>query len=617
MTTSTNTPLAEADGAVVDPEQLRRATLASSVGSALEYYDFYIYGLASALIFGPLFFKPLGEDGALIASFATYGVGFAARPFGGMVFGYIGDRFGRKMVLILTIGLMGTASFAIGLLPTYEQAGMLGAVLLVTLRILQGLGAGAEQAGATTLISEVAPRRRRGFFASLPFVGIQLGTLLGAGTFALIAMADKAVLEGWLWRVPFLASVLLVVVAIFIRLRLKETPVFQELEKHKSVVKNPIGQLWKHSKKNVLIGIGLGVLLQPGAGTGISQEAKYAGKSGDWWAFLTGLFPKNFLGLGATTTVTDGVATTAVSFNVLQILVIAIAVGIAALKVGKAAEPFLALNASALAVIQKVLWWIIRIAPLGTVGLIGNAVAVYGWDTIGSLGKFTVAIYIGLALVLFVVYPVLIRSHGLSIRQYYSGVWPAVQLAFVSRSSIGTLPLTQRVTERSLGVPRAYASFAVPLGATTKMDGCAAIYPAVAAIFVAQFFGIQLDFTQYLLIALVSVLGSAATAGTTGAVVMLTLTLSTLGLPLAGVGLLLAIDPILDMGRTAVNVAGQALIPAIVAKRQGILDETLYNAPRNGDPFSDDVDGTAAVDPSAAATPAAGRDERELADARA
>jgi MHS family metabolite:H+ symporter-like MFS transporter len=257
VTTRTESPLANADDAVVEPEQLRRATLASSVGSALEYYDFYIYGLASALIFGPLFFKPLGEDGALIASFATYGVGFAARPFGGVIFGYIGDRFGRKMVLILTIGLMGTASFAIGLLPTFEQAGMLGAVLLVTLRILQGLGAGAEQAGATTLISEVAPRRRRGFFASLPFVGIQLGTLLGAGTFALIAMADKAVLEGWLWRVPFLASIFLIAVAIFIRLRLKETPVFQELEKHKNVVKNPIGQLWKHSKKNVLVGIGL------------------------------------------------------------------------------------------------------------------------------------------------------------------------------------------------------------------------------------------------------------------------------------------------------------------------------------------------------------------------
>jgi Na+/H+-dicarboxylate symporter len=371
----------------------------------------------------------------------------------------------------------------------------------------------------------------------------------------------------------------------------------------------------------VLIGIGLGVLLQPGANTGLTGQGEAPSKVGSWWGFLTGLFPKNFLGLGASTTVTEGVATTAVSFNVLQILVIAIAVGVAALKVGEAAEPFLKLNASALAVIQKVLWWIIRIAPLGTVGLIGNAVAIYGWDTIGSLGKFTVAIYIGLALVLFVVYPVLVRAHGLSIKQYFSGVWPAVQLAFVSRSSIGTLPLTQRVTERNLGVPRAYASFAVPLGATTKMDGCAAIYPAIAAIFVAQFFGIELDFTQYLLIALVSVLGSAATAGTTGAVVMLTLTLSTLGLPLAGVGLLLAVDPILDMGRTAVNVAGQALVPAIVAKRQGILDETLYNAPRNGDPFADDTAPASKLQAPAAQTPAAAPaatpEGRELADAKA
>ena len=354
----------------------------------------------------------------------------------------------------------------------------------------------------------------------------------------------------------------------------------------------------------VAIGIGLGVLLQPGTGTGITERAAYDGKNGSWWAFLTGLFPKNYLGLGASSTVADGATTTSISVNVLQILVIAVAVGIAALKVGRAAEPFLALNASALAVIQKVLWWIIRLAPLGTIGLIGNAAAVYGWDTIGSLGKFTLAIYLGLALVLFVVYPVLVRSHGLSVRQYFSGVWPAVQLGFVSRSSIGTLPLTQRVTERNLGVPREYAAFAVPLGATTKMDGCAAIYPAVSAIFVAQFFGIPLDLTQYLLIVLVSVLGSAATAGTTGAFVMLTLTLSTLGLPLAGVGLLLAIDPILDMGRTAVNVAGQALVPTIVAKRQGILDEALYNAPRTSEPFADDSALPEASPP------------RELADAR-
>ncbi|KWR73868.1 sodium:proton antiporter [Arthrobacter sp. W1] len=340
---------------------------------------------------------------------------------------------------------------------------------------------------------------------------------------------------------------------------------------------------------SVVIGMILGTVFRPGANTGQDMPDDYTGKTGDWLGFLTGLVPANFLGLGASTKLADdATATTSISFNVLQILVIAIAVGIAALKVGKAAEPFLAFSTSILAIIQKVLWWIIRIAPIGTVGLIGNAVATYGWDTIGALGKFTVAIYVGLALVLFALYPVLVRAHGLSIKQYFSGVWPAVQLAFVSRSSIGTLPLTQRVTERNLGVPSGYASFAVPLGATTKMDGCAAIYPAIAAIFVAQFFGVELSLTDYFLIALVSVLGSAATAGTTGAIVMLTLTLSTLGLPLAGVGLLMAVDPIIDMGRTAVNVAGQALVPTIVAKREGILDIDMYNAPRNGNPFADE-----------------------------
>ncbi|MFD1212425.1 dicarboxylate/amino acid:cation symporter [Arthrobacter sp. GCM10027362] len=358
---------------------------------------------------------------------------------------------------------------------------------------------------------------------------------------------------------------------------------------------------------SVLIGIGLGVALRPGATDAPTAPAEYSGKTGDWWAFLTGLIPSNFLGLEAVTKTADtGALTTSVGFNVLQILVIAIAVGIAALKLGKPAEPFLALNASALAVIQKVLWWIIRIAPIGTVGLIGKAVATYGWDTIGSLGMFTVSVYAGLALVLFVVYPVLARSHGLSVRQWFSGAWPAIQLAFVSRSSMGTLPLTQRVTERNLGVPRAYASFAAPLGSTTKMDGCASIYPAVAAIFVAQFFGVQLDFIDYLLIVVVSVLGSAATAGTTGATVMLTLTLSTLGLPLEGVGLLLAIDPILDMGRTAVNVAGQTLVPTIVAKRQGILDTSLYNARRTTEPFADDAADASVAD-----------DGAELAAARA
>lgn len=245
----------------VDPVQLRRATLASSVGSALEYYDFYIYGLASALIFGELFFKPLGPAGGTIAAFGTYAVGFAARPIGGLIFGAMGDKLGRKIVLIITIALMGGSSMLIGMLPTYEMAGIWGAILLVALRVAQGLGAGAEQAGATVLISEFAPRKRRGFFAALPFVGIQVGTLLGAGTFALLGLAQREVLLGWLWRVPFLLGAVLIIVAVVIRLRLKESPAFEALEEaeahREAPVKQSVGQAIATSKRNILIGIGL------------------------------------------------------------------------------------------------------------------------------------------------------------------------------------------------------------------------------------------------------------------------------------------------------------------------------------------------------------------------
>ena len=328
----------------------------------------------------------------------------------------------------------------------------------------------------------------------------------------------------------------------------------------------------------VVIGIVLGLVLQPGEHTSVTSDAAAApSTTGSWLDFLTGLVPANVLGLQGSA---SGDGSVGLSFNVLQILVMSIAVGIATLKVGDAAEPFLAFVRSALAVVQKVLWWIILLAPIATVGLLGNAVASYGWDALGSLGMFTVAIYAGLAIVALGVYPAILRLNGLSVRQFFSGAWPAISLAFVSRSSVGTMPLTESVTERNLGVPRSYASFAVPLGASIKMDGCGAIYPAISAIFVAQFFGLDLSVTDYLLIAFVSVIGSAATAGVTGATVMLTLTLSTLGLPLEGVGLLLAIDPILDMGRTAVNVTGQALVPTIVAKREGILDQQAYDAPR-------------------------------------
>lgn len=321
----------------------------------------------------------------------------------------------------------------------------------------------------------------------------------------------------------------------------------------------------------VVIGIGVGLIVQPGTGShpGLAATASPA-TVGTWLDFLKGLVPANFLGITASSKVADsGQVTTGLSFNTLQILVISLAVGFASLKAGERAEPFVAFVRSLLAVVRTILGWIIKLTPIGSAALIGAAIATYGWGTLLQLGSFAFAVYLGLFLVIGVVYPVLLTLNGIRPAAFFREAWPAIQLAFVSRSSVGTMPVTELAAER-LGVPNAYAAFAVPLAATTKMDGCASIYPALAAIFVANFYGVPLHGLDYLLIVLVSVLGSAATAGMTGAVVMLTLTLSTLGLPLAGAGLLLAIDPILDMGRTAVNVAGQLLVTLIVSKREGL-----------------------------------------------
>ncbi|MHC0430430.1 dicarboxylate/amino acid:cation symporter [Streptomyces sp. O3] len=343
------------------------------------------------------------------------------------------------------------------------------------------------------------------------------------------------------------------------------------------------------------IGLAIGLLTNPGAGTGLTPKDGVAPENtGSWIDFLTGIVPTNII-------------TPFAELKVLQIVFMAAVVGIAVLKIGEKAKPILDLSESVLALLQKALWWVIRLSPIGTVGLIGYAIAAYGWDLIGKYATFTADIYIGCALVLFGVYPLLLATVArVNPLQFFRGAWPAIQLAFVSRSSVGTMPVTQKVTER-LGVPKEYTSFAVPFGATTKMDGCAAIYPAIAAIFVAQIFDVQLGVKEYLLIAFVSVVGSAATAGLTGATVMLTLTLSTLGLPMEGVGLLLAIDPVLDMMRTATNVAGQALVPVIVSARENILDRTAYD---NATSFDiNDLD-------DAAPLAAAAQDTVEVADDR-
>ncbi|GAA0342065.1 dicarboxylate/amino acid:cation symporter [Streptomyces olivoreticuli] len=316
----------------------------------------------------------------------------------------------------------------------------------------------------------------------------------------------------------------------------------------------------------VVIGLAIGLLTDPGSGTGLTAaDGKMPKKHGSWLDFLTGIIPTDII-------------TPFSKLEVMQIVFMAVVAGIAILQVGAKAKPVLDFSQAALELLQKVLWWVIRLAPLGSLGLVGTAIATYGWDLIGKYATFTADIYVGCAIVLFGVYPLLLATVAkVNPLQFFKGAWPAIQLAFVSRSSVGTMPLTQKVTER-LGVPKEYASFAVPFGSTTKMDGCASIYPAIAAIFVAQVFDVHLDVRDYILIAFVSVVGSAATAGLTGATVMLTLTLSTLGLPMEGVGLLLAIDPIVDMMRTATNVAGQSVIPIIVASREKILDREAYDS---------------------------------------
>ncbi len=250
----------------VSPGDLRRAAIGASMGSALEYYDFALYSLASALVFGPLFFPGGDPSVALMLSFGTYFVGFAVRPIGGVIFGRLGDRLGRKFVLMTTIIMMGVASTAIGLLPTYGDnpgdwysggVGVLAPILLIVLRILQGLGAGAEMAGASILMTEYAPKRRRGYYASLPFMGVQLGTVAAALVYFVVFRAHPDITSTWLWRVPFLASIFIVAVALWLRFNLKESPTFVKLEEHEQIQDRPLQELMKNSRPTLWRGIGL------------------------------------------------------------------------------------------------------------------------------------------------------------------------------------------------------------------------------------------------------------------------------------------------------------------------------------------------------------------------
>src|ERR1700752_888689 len=234
-----------------------RVILAASVGSALEWHDFFLYGTAAALVFGELFFPKSDPVVGTLLAFLTFGVGFVVRPLGGILFGILGDRLGRKPVLVATLLMIGVGTTLIGVLPTYSQIGIWAPILLVAMRVVQGLGAGAEYGGAVIYLVDNAPAKHRGFWGGFAPLGVSVGNLLAAGAFALVTTLPREELMSWGWRLPFLASFLLILVGIYVRLRVAETPVYTEavVERGK-VEKNPAMEALRHHPRNFLVVLG-------------------------------------------------------------------------------------------------------------------------------------------------------------------------------------------------------------------------------------------------------------------------------------------------------------------------------------------------------------------------
>jgi MFS family permease len=230
----------------------KKAAFASWIGSAVEYYDFFIYGTAAALVFGKIFFPSIDPKLATVAAFATFGVGYVTRPIGAFFMGHIGDKFGRKRVLMMTLLLMGASTFAIGLLPTYNQVGIAAPILLVVLRLLQGLSAAGEQAGANSMTLEHAPDHRRAFFTSFTLSGTQMGFILATIVFLPISTLSEQDLLSWGWRVPFFLSAIVVAVGFWVRRTLPETPAFTEEVAHHEAPKMPLAELFQKHTPDVL-----------------------------------------------------------------------------------------------------------------------------------------------------------------------------------------------------------------------------------------------------------------------------------------------------------------------------------------------------------------------------
>jgi len=222
----------------------------------MEWYDFFLYAAAAALVFPALFFPESEPLTGTLLAFGTYALGFFVRPVDGIIFGNLGDKTGRKTILIITLLLMGIATMLIGVLPTFNQLGLWAAILLLVLRILQGLGAGAEFGGAVIMAAEYSPQGKRGLYASLPCTGVAIGLLLSSGVFALFSSLPEEQFLAWGWRIPFLLSIVVVAVGLYIRLRILETPVFSQVKETNTEVGMPIVEVVRSQPRNLLVAIG-------------------------------------------------------------------------------------------------------------------------------------------------------------------------------------------------------------------------------------------------------------------------------------------------------------------------------------------------------------------------
>ena len=349
--------------------------------------------------------------------------------------------------------------------------------------------------------------------------------------------------------------------------------------------------LWFAITAVLAVGVGLavGTVMQPGmVQMPLMVDPDYVPKEvPSVVQVLLNVVPANpfqaLTGIGAVKNAAGETVLAAGKGSILPVIFFAGLIGFAMVKLGEKVALARKLAGEVSEITIQLTRFVLEMTPIGTFGLIASLVGAYGFEKLLPLGSFVLALYVACAIHIVVVYGGLLMAHGLNPLKFFRGAAPGMQVAFVSSSSFASLPSSLRSVTHNLGLNKDYAAFAVPLGATIKMDGCGAIYPALCAVFIAQYTGTPLTPEQYLIVLIASVLGSFGTAGVPGtAVVMATVVLSAAGLPLEVIGYLYAIDRVLDMMRTMTNVTGQMLVPVLVAKETGLLDREIYErAPTN------------------------------------